>query len=726
MKYTKTRGIMRLSVMIIALLCLHANVFAASDLYVIGGNGAGGGGSAPWCHGGGVYGNPHNVEGYSGQAGDGGNADATQGGGGGGGSGAYVGTQKNTIADNGNGEDGGLFDIVGTGGKGINSVGTGAQSGKAGHPAVGRIGGDGGDGGNVDTIQSGSVYNKIAVHGGRSGGEGGTGDYFGGSSGLGGSAKLTLSEADRIQAKSITLYDGDNWSMDASPDGQCEVIVKAKQIDLDTLNVSVKNGRDGIMSSLKIDGVLTVKRSASFYNEIGKRAMAVDINTLLVTGTVKINLETTQPGDVRIDKIVIEDGSSLTIESKAGVMSVGSIEIIGDGLLIMKGGRDATEVIELDGKWSPKVSGTSETREAASRDALNVWGTLSNNAFEGAAVEKSLTAVILSGTEEVTRAQTDGIQDNGRIKFAFVSDEQIDAIVGLPSGAYDVVVFAAEDARNFAIENTVITQVNIVEGIAPKWSIPGQITVTKGITYDFVRIDPDVPMPAFTVKNTKKNVAALNADFQITGKKKGKTAITLTDESGKKQSCTVTVVNNVLSYNKPLRLDAPGIYTSTKKISYDTKRKRINYEFFLLNCSGKPVLGLDHIRIYIANDRQAPEHHTSEWYNKKFKKPLKNNAYRIIRVSAEVASVYERDIANLDLPTGRYQIAFGGTDRDGNTITPLYPHVKGVTRDKKAVKSAGVEDIKTDEAPIEEEAAVDVEEVVDAVECMELGAETNE
>ena len=723
MKYRIKMGALIFLAVVIGVTLPHAFAAGTQSLYVLGGVGGSGGGSAPWGTGAGNGSITPYINGYTGNGGAGGDADATMGGGGGGGSGAYVGTEKSTVKDRGNGEDGGLRGKAGAGGKGINSLGTGAQSGTAGAPAQGRRGGAGGNGGDVDTVQSGAVFNDIDVYGGNQGGTGDTGDYLGGEGGRGGNAKLTLSQLDRVRARNIALSDGTNW-VGGNSGGKAEMIVKAKQVDVEELRLYSSHYSDEVMVSLTIEGTLVVRQNASFYNYSGgKRGMAVDINALRVISTALINLNTTKPGDIRIEEIIIEDGRSLTIESRAGMMSVGSIEIQGDGRLIMKGGRDATEVIKLDGKWSPRVNGTDETRRFGNRDALKVRANLINNSFEDAVNEKTLTAVILSAGNEVTRTQATGVKANGKIQFAFSTGEQIEAIAGLPVGAYDIAVFAEKDERNFAIEETVVAQLSITSDADPIWSIPNQITVTKGFSSDFVRLDPDAEMPEFAIKNTKKKIAEVIDDFRISAKNKGKTVITLTDEQGLSQTCTVTVVNNVLSYKKPLRLNAPGIYTSTKKISINKKKELVYFEFFLLNCSGKPIKGLDVIDVYIADGRGVPEYETGIMYSGKFKKPLKNNTFRTIYFTMNYTP-YSNYIADLDFASGRYQIAFGGTDYDGNSVTPLFPHDKGVIRDKKAVKASGNEELERidDEAVIEPE-VVEINEGIETEAPMDSQAQ---
>lgn len=191
------------------------------------------------------------------------------------------------------------------------------------------------------------------------------------------------------------------------------------------------------------------------------------------------------------------------------------------------------------------------------------------------------------------------------------------------------------------------------------------------------------------MSSNSKKVASISADGILTAKKPGTATITVRDTAGAKLKCKVTVGGNSFSRGKPLKRDAKGLYTSTKKLYY--QKGALVAEVFVYNRTGATIQGADGFVFELWDGDELVFARALKAMT--FKSALKDKYYRTLKIVLKDELMPGASKKAYDLGIKRYNAVIRGADRNGNRALPLASWTKGATQPKaQNARSAGMEE----------------------------------
>ncbi len=223
--------------------------------------------------------------------------------------------------------------------------------------------------------------------------------------------------------------------------------------------------------------------------------------------------------------------------------------------------------------------------------------------------------------------------------------------------------------------NLATVQVVAAEKEPVGWTIPQTLRVSVGQQYQLVKplADGNV-LPELTVKSGNKKIATIDTSGVLTAKRSGTATISIKDQDGGTLKCKLTVVSNSFSRSRPLHLKGvPGLYTSTKRLSYE--KGVLKAEVFVANTTGQTInnsagfiLELYDGETLVYSKPIGPMTFT-----------LKNKKYGVYKLTLTNDLLPGVSAKAFDLGSNRYQAVIRG-----DSAVPLIASTKGAVQAKSS------------------------------------------
>ena len=182
------------------------------------------------------------------------------------------------------------------------------------------------------------------------------------------------------------------------------------------------------------------------------------------------------------------------------------------------------------------------------------------------------------------------------------------------------------------------------------WTMPKRYTGTAGVRHQLVEFTSGGETAALTVASNRPKVATVDEDGRVRCLKPGTATITVSDATGAKLSCKLTVKKNAFSRRKSEAVPAGELGVSVKHLGY--KRGELVVKLFLNNRTGRKIAALAHPTLELLDaDQVVYARAMPDW---RPKKGLNDKTTKVYEATGGLA------LEQLDLRSGRYRARLSG------------------------------------------------------------------